>query len=809
VADEETATIPLRFAGKRVVIADSRQVMRDDLETFLRAEGAEIVASVTPETDIVVQHRDKPSTHEKRADELNKSGKAKISVVREEDLRLSIAPTRDETLAMLRGDDDARRRWTRLMPMRGHEIDLSGESFADRDLRGLFGLRSTKLDNANLQRTDLGYSELPAMRGTKLDGARIPHGGGGSSRITAIDCSMRGIQIETRRLIDVSGSDLTGATLKGLLAGKGGRFIKTILRDAKLAEIRADESDFTGADLAGADLPRAYLRGSKAPGACFARANLAGADLSAMDLTGADLSGADLTGASLVRANLTGAKVDGANFKDAAVAGATFDGVDMTKANAFAPPANSSTAGPCIQKLESILPGVKKLESTIRVDLPEGYVVVTISSYGINSPSAHAFYRWQPESIPGAIRDNGNAPTLAGAFAAVGGRWLQGRIRPDTLKVTSQGSPIAGKALKDLFLGAWREALGADAAEAADAAAGKTAPTGKERAAALLDELRGPDGVSKWNARNRAERTPEGGFRGADLTNAVLARADLRDLDFQKAKFDGAVLDRADLRDCKLAGASFAGASLDGANLRGAALRGATFRGARLGTASFLEVDLRSVDFTDAQLADAQLRRATFDETTILPAGFAPPPDMIWKGKSADPRVTAAPATAPGAAIAYPKMDADAFMKSLAARTDKGRMAAALAMLKADRFKLFVEVTDDRLCGIVKSQSDDKLVYAGAIAADGAYACCTQNLNPCGGLRGAPCKHLLVLAIGLATSGGIDPGRADAWITAGRGRMPSLDKDAMARILLRYKGAESGEVDWRPMETVPEDYYAM
>ena len=63
MADEETATIPLRFAGKRVVIADSRQVMRDDLETFLRAEGAEIVASVTPETDIVVQHRDKPSTH--------------------------------------------------------------------------------------------------------------------------------------------------------------------------------------------------------------------------------------------------------------------------------------------------------------------------------------------------------------------------------------------------------------------------------------------------------------------------------------------------------------------------------------------------------------------------------------------------------------------------------------------------------------------------------------------------------------------------------------------------------------------------
>ena len=27
--------------------------------------------------------------------------------------------------------------------------------------------------------------------------------------------------------------------------------------------------------------------------------------------------------------------------------------------------------------------------------------------------------------------------------------------------------------------------------------------------------------------------------------------------------------------------------------------------------------------------------------------------------------------------------------------------------------------------------------------------------------------------------------------------------------LLRYRGAQAGEVDWRPTETVPEDYYAL
>ena len=52
--------------------------------------------------------------------------------------------------------------------------------------------------------------------------------------------------------------------------------------------------------------------------------------------------------------------------------------------------------------------------------------------------------------------------------------------------------------------------------------------------------------------------------------------------------------------------------------------------------------------------------------------------------------------------------------------------------------------------GVVKSQSSKDLVYSCRLAADGAFGCCTQNLRPCGGLRGALCKHLLVLIVGLA-----------------------------------------------------------
>jgi hypothetical protein len=86
--------------------------------------------------------------------------------------------------------------------------------------------------------------------------------------------------------------------------------------------------------------------------------------------------------------------------------------------------------------------------------------------------------------------------------------------------------------------------------------------------------------------------------------------------------------------------------------------------------------------------------------------------------------------------------------------------------------------------------------------------CCTQNLNVCGGLRGKPCKHLLVLMVGLAQGNQLDPTAALNWAKATRGKKAVLDKDSMSATFIRYKGAEAGEVDWRPTETIPEDYYA-
>ncbi len=158
---------------------------------------------------------------------------------------------------------------------------------------------------------------------------------------------------------------------------------------------------------------------------------------------------------------------------------------------------------------------------------------------------------------------------------------------------------------------------------------------------------------------------------------------------------------------------------------------------------------------------------------------------------------------APGA------IDLPALIKQLERSLDASRMQKATSMLKADRFQLFAEVDADHLIGVVKSQSEHDLFYSCRLGADGSFACCTQNLNVCGGLRGALCKHLLVLVIGLVQAGQLEAATAAAWAAASKKQKPVLDKEAMSQAFIRYKGAQAGEVDWRPTETMPEDYYAL
>jgi hypothetical protein len=343
----------------------------------------------------------------------------------------------------------------------------------------------------------------------------------------------------------------------------------------------------------------------------------------------------------------------------------------------------------------------------------------------------------------------------------------------------------------------------------------KPDPSAELRERLLTDLRAGTEGVQRWNARPLEERQEAGSFRGADLACCALAGVDLGSLDFEGASFDGATLGGAWLLECNLERASFAGAdlaaawcagallreasfaraSLAGCNLRGCDCRKASFADANLQGATLAGADLCGADLSSANLRGATLLMARYDEHTRWPPGFRPGEALEWAGRGDAP------------------IDFDLFVKRLKQYAEQGRLGRALAMLKAERFQLYSQVEADSLAGVVKSQTEDGLVYSCRLCADGSFSCCTQELTGCLGQRDGGrhvlCKHLLVLLIGLARGGLVDPDAVERWVEASRGHQPKIDEEAMSEVLLRYKAAEAGEVDWRPTETIPEDYYAL
>ncbi len=162
-----------------------------------------------------------------------------------------------------------------------------------------------------------------------------------------------------------------------------------------------------------------------------------------------------------------------------------------------------------------------------------------------------------------------------------------------------------------------------------------------------------------------------------------------------------------------------------------------------------------------------------------------------------------APAAASG------ELDFTGFMGQLYGYVEEKKLGRAMAMLRKDRLHLYSTIDEDRLVGIVRSQSMEGTVYASWLTSAGAYNCTDVTLDACGGLMGRPCKHLLVLVVGLARAKQLPLPHALEWLRAAHSRGPRADTTLCAETLIQYKGATAGEIDWRPTETIPEDFYAV
>ena len=818
------------FRGQTFCIAGKLAGWNADqqIAELVELRGGKVVKALEAKVSYLITGRTGFAAAKKQAEKLNAQGKAQIQIIDEGAFFALAAPTRDEAIALLTGGPESIDVFERLAERCGRNLpDLSG---AD--------LRTMRCADDNV-RTDLTWLPLKGadFRGAHLVGVRfgaLPqvnidkacfrncHLGNGYSfeRSTLRDADAAGAYFGHCNITgaDFSGSDLTRGGFSSV-SGDGARFVKTNLADAVLTHARLKQPDFTRATLARADLTaselseanftRADLRGAMLAGARLLQSDFSGADLRDADLTGADLRGASFKGAKLAGACLQLAQIDAAALDEAADVSSKTVELD-------------GRVGPKLHELQQVglTAGGVTMDVTFRRDNRATKVRIDVhpkstqanwsEPYGDGRRFSQRFRR-QPQLIP---------VILSVAFC-----FRDAVFEFDELSVKSTKCKVSGKALRQLVLEAWCEACRVpvpdkQAVQAQQQSRETQRGDAREK---LLTLLRGgAPGVKEWNALSDRERGAAGHFREVDLSRARLAGATLWELDFRKSNLAAANLSKASLNGADLREAVLSGARLDGAHaarvkFQNAKLDSASFKSAQVSYSVFEKADLQranltkakldhtnmcGADLTDALLDGAHLDGATYDKATKWPAGFTDFTKLKWAGQGPNPALEQAKQQrAAGGPIDLP-----VFLKRLEEEVDPARLDKALSMLKADRFRLFAEVQPDSVVGVVKSQTDPDLVYSCRLTSDGTFACCTQNLNICGGLRGALCKHLLVLLIGLTKAEQLDATTVDQWIAASRLQKPLLQKELMSETFLRYKGAEAGEIDWRPTETIPEDF---
>jgi uncharacterized protein YjbI with pentapeptide repeats len=810
---------------------------RQQLSRAVEDRGAGVENGIGPDLDYVVLADDRRGTPgrshaEKVVASLGGAGPTTIYL---QDLYSLLLPSRAEALAILRRGPAGKDDWDKSLPPYRSPVRLD---LKEADLRGLdlagFRFHHVDLDGARLDGTILRGAWLNEARNVDFrpigdhEGFTVPQPE--NCRFDGLNmssahfyhevknCSFRRVKLSAVYLghSPWTSCDLTEADLTGTRAW-----------DWKATDLVAEKANFTAAQFS-----RANLVGAKLGEVVFTDANLEGANLGKADLRGADfqrahcarvsfkdadLRKADFRNANLAEADLTSAKVTGADFTGANLRDAHLGYVDLKKARGLRQArAVNWKAGPFLTQLAQKLAGHAGNWSL---------------EFDLESPAVGREHcRLQCErkrlslSLKGGPRDHYLSPKDA-ETGLLDLAVVHPNAVPQTDGIKVRPVPL-GKTLEALAAQALCELFGQPIPAAKDLVLAKKAARGKKAASreGLVAELRGgAAGVEVWNKRSDADRQAAGDFQeadfsGADLRGINLKRANLTSANFEKANLREASLFDAKLRKANLRGADLRKAGLEcvvaqgcdaeGADLREAScsdarwqranLRNANLRGAALRGAKFEGADLTGADLTATTAAST-----TYDAGTKLPAGFTPGPGWRFTGTGTRPTPVVVPAP--------PKQDLDfaTFFAKLHGVAEAGRIKNALTMLKAEKFQLFAEVRDDAVRGVVRSQSSSERVYACRLTGTGEFECGTQNLRICGGLQGMVCKHLLVLILGLAKAGALDPGRAYQWLQMAHKQAPSFDKDAMAATFFKYKGAEAGEIDWRPTETLPEDYYAL
>ncbi len=422
----------------------------------------------------------------------------------------------------------------------------------------------------------------------------------------------------------VRGASLYNTTAAGFTAAA--LYATKSYQDHDLGAIDLSRNDLTGWDLAGQDLEHVAFIGAELADVDFSHANLTNAefrdaqfsntnfaqatlvnvDFYQRNLTGSNFRSANLTGAQFTGATLTTADFQGATVRGARLSGAPANGFTMAQLYSTMSYQTGDLRG--IELQSDVFPGIDLAGRDLSgADLG----LADLSSGDFRGASLGNSYLGGANLMGADFR----GADLTDAYAEAD--WRNARLDSALLTGTNfYRASLQGAVFDDAVV---RGAV----FDADDAGTCLTAAQLYSTASYKQHDLTGvliKGDLTGWD------------FSQQDLTDAVLDRSTLVNVDWTAAKlnrtsFYVAHLGGADLSGAELTGTDFTAAYLTGANFSNCSLPAVSFHQAKLGSADFSGAnlagnDLALADLTGTNLSGADLRDASFHFATLTGANL-------------------------------------------------------------------------------------------------------------------------------------------------------------------------------------------
>ncbi len=143
----------------------------------------------------------------------------------------------------------------------------------------------------------------------------------------------------------------------------------------------------------------------------------------------------------------------------------------------------------------------------------------------------------------------------------------------------------------------------------------------------------------------------------------------------------------------------------------------------------------------------------------------------------------------------------ESFTRYVSRTFDPQRIVAALESFHKEPIEISYRLKDGELSAVFVPDSKKKRTYLCTWKPRSVYHCCTNSLANCGGLRGAPCKHLLMIIIALAKYKNL-AAELDELLEGFKKQKPTPDRDLAADL---FSFHEKGR-GCKKLTTKPSDF---